>query len=489
MLRQPRIVHYVAAVGFLSALVLALAAKISPHPFPDIAGLIAIVSVGVLLEFSGIELRAGGGVGSFAFVTHLACGVLFGPFWGALSVGIGTVFSQIARRREPLRVVFNLFQRIICVGLSITAYIGLSGRIPPGFIVPGSVLVWDRNSVTDLLAFLVAAMVYFVSNSLLVSGAVAINTNRRTLDVWRTNTLWVLGWDIAASGVSLLAAYLYLRDAPGLRLNFVLLFLAIFVGNHLYGRIRELRAVNDKLERAHQSLEQNLREQLVMMVKSIEARDPYTSGHSRRVAMLSKTIALDLGLSADQVEEIENAALLHDVGKIHAEFAPLLQKEGRLTQEEWELMKTHAGKSAELVGLFTRFRGSVQESVRWHHERWDGKGYPDGLIGSAIPLGARIIMVSDTIDAMTTDRPYRKALTFEVVIEELLKYRGEQFDPFLVDVVTSSVSIRRLASDPSLLAHYELGREVRVPASPPLRSQKSLWDALRAGASARSSGS
>ena len=112
------------------------------------------------------------------------------------------------------------------------------------------------------------------------------------------------------------------------------------------------------------------------------------------------------------MDEIENAALLHDVGKIHAEFAPLLSKEGRLTEEEWEIMKTHATKSAELVALFSRFQGNVFESVRWHHERWDGKGYPDGVSGDKIPLGARIIMISDTIDAMSTDRPYRKALSF-----------------------------------------------------------------------------
>jgi HD-GYP domain-containing protein (c-di-GMP phosphodiesterase class II) len=222
-----------------------------------------------------------------------------------------------------------------------------------------------------------------------------------------------------------------------------------------------------------------------MMVKSIEARDPYTSGHSRRVAALSKAIATDLGIRGDELIEVENAALLHDVGKIHAEFAPLLQKEGRLTQEEWEIMKTHAAKSAELVGLFSRFRGNVQRCVRSHHERWDGKGYPDGLAGESIPLGARVIMISDTIDAMTTDRPYRKALPFEKVVSELQKYRESQFDPGVVDATVNSVTVRRLVSDKDFLAEQTASRIAaggRV--RPALRSQSSFLEALRTGAEA-----
>jgi putative nucleotidyltransferase with HDIG domain len=221
-----------------------------------------------------------------------------------------------------------------------------------------------------------------------------------------------------------------------------------------------------------------------MMVKSIEARDPYTSGHSRRVAALSRAIAADLGLEPKLVDEIENAALLHDVGKIHAEFAPLLSKEGRLTEEEWEIMKTHATKSAELVALFSRFQGNVLDSVRWHHERWDGKGYPDGVSGEAIPLGARIIMISDTIDAMSTDRPYRKALSFEKVVAELLKYRGIQFDPGLVDATVNSVTVRRMVSDKEFLAEQttSIKSGPKVSSRPVLRSQRSFWEGLRSSA-------
>ena len=112
-------------------------------------------------------------------------------------------------------------------------------------------------------------------------------------------------------------------------------------------------------------------------------------------------------------------------------------------------MQTHAAKSAELVGIISKFRGSVQHAVRHHHERWDGQGYPDGITSATIPLASRIILIADTIDAMTTDRPYRKRLSLEIVIAELQKCRGTQFDPAIVDVAVSSVAVRRLIAGPS----------------------------------------
>jgi HD-GYP domain-containing protein (c-di-GMP phosphodiesterase class II) len=194
----------------------------------------------------------------------------------------------------------------------------------------------------------------------------------------------------------------------------------------------------------YHQLEHSGQELLQVMVKAIEARDPYTSGHSLRVSEMSRAVAVELGLPAREIEDIETAALLHDVGKIHEEFAPLLRKEGRLTDEETALMQTHSERSADLVGIISKFHGFIQESVRHHHERWDGQGYPYGLSRKNIPLGARIILIADTIDAMTTDRPYRKRLPLDVVIAELQKCKGTQFDADLVDVVIASVAVRRL---------------------------------------------
>jgi HD-GYP domain-containing protein (c-di-GMP phosphodiesterase class II) len=178
-------------------------------------------------------------------------------------------------------------------------------------------------------------------------------------------------------------------------------------------------------------------------------------------------MAVELGLPAREIEQVETAALLHDVGKIHEEFAPLLRKEGRLTDEETALMQTHSAKSAELVGIISKFHGFIQDSVRHHHERWDGQGYPYGLSTKNIPLGARIILIADTIDAMTTDRPYRKRLPVDVVIAELQKCKGTQFDPELIEVVVASVAVRRLIGGTTAAAE--------LAENDPPRSKRVIW--------------
>ena len=480
-LHLSRISTYIAAVAACSAVAM-IAVWPARGAFPGIWGPFVLTLVNFLLEVTGTRLRGGGAEGSISFVIHLAAFLLFGPFWAAAIVAVSTLLSQLASKKLPTRIVFNTCQKAFSVALAGGTYLLAGGHVPPLYLTSGfsasfSPALWDVG------AFLLAALVYFGVNSSLVSWAVGISTGRSGLEVWKTNTLWVLGYDVASSSIAVLVAWLYLVfDQPqGLtRFGFLAIFLPIIAAKHVYGKLNTLQSLYDELDSAHERLELNMREQLAMMVKSIEARDPYTSGHSKRVSVISKAVAIDFGLSEDLVAEVENAALLHDVGKIHAEFAPLLSKEGKLTPEEWEIMKTHATKSAELVGLFSRFGGFVQDSVRHHHERWDGLGYPDGIAGEQIPLGARIIMIADTVDAMTTDRPYRKALSFEVVISELTKHRGTQFDPRLVDCTINSVSVRRVTTSQEEATLEALRAKVGAK-TPPLRSYGSFFTGRRLG--------
>jgi len=482
MIQAKKIQTYVAAV-VLAATALMMFAWGQRTAFPGVWPSVVLLVIGFLLQVSATTARGGGAEGSLSFIVHQAGGVLFGPFWGGLVAAVSTAFSQAVARREVIKALFNVSQRTLSLVVAILVYRALGGATPPNFLVPGASLV-PSEVLRGVLAFFSSAFVYFILNTVLVSGAVAITKGKSIRQVWTTSSLWVLGYDIGASSLTLLVCWIFLRfdSRDGLaKLGFLAVFLPIIAARHIYAKLNTLQSLYDELDGAYEKLEQNVREQLEMMVKSIEARDPYTSGHSRRVAALSKAIAQDLAVDATKLDEIENAALLHDVGKIHAEFAPLLSKEGRLTEEEWEIMKTHSAKSAELVGLFSRFRGTVLESVRWHHERWDGKGYPDGIAGEAIPIGARIIMIADTIDAMSTDRPYRKALSFEKVVSELIKYRGIQFDPALVDVTVNSVTVRRLVSDKDFLAEQTTTIKAisRKSNRPALRSQKSFWEGLR----------
>lgn len=483
MSRERRTQFYVALVvlGALAALVLSWPNR---NPLEDLWGAGVIAAAGFVFLLGSTQLRDGGGSrGSLTFVSHLTAGLLFGPFWGGAISSVPAALAEIRQRKQFLKGVFNVAQLTLAVVVAFQVYANLGGSFPPHFLESGG---GNVSVVTaELGAFLAAALTYFVINSLLVSGAVAISSSRPIAEVWSRNTLWVLRFDLAASLVAVGLVWLYLKlgDAGALgKAAFLVVLFFLGVLRRGYIKLNQTQHLLDELGRAHAQLGQNVRDVLAMMVKSIEARDPYTSGHSRRVGALAKAIATEFGLPDEEIQRVENAALLHDVGKIHAEFAPLLSKEGRLTPEEWEVMKTHPARGAELVGLFAAFREHVEPMVRHHHERWDGKGYPDSLHEEAIPLGARIIMISDTIDAMTTDRPYRKALSFEVVVAELQKYRGIQFDPKLVDATIRSVTVRRMVSDPSFLAEKASGgASGGVHAKEPLRSQNSFWEGLRSG--------
>lgn len=447
-------------------------------PTTDTWALFSLAFVGILLEVSGTRSHRGGVGGSLVFVFHLAVGLILGAFWGALTAGFVKLASQIYQRTNPIKAVFNISERVVSVGLTFSVYYLLEGKHTPAFLAPPSVgtQVVFNDALLEVVVFLVSAIVYFVTNSLAVNTAVALAADKPFWSTWRTNTVWVLGYDIAASLLSLLVVAGFVRSnaGPGLeKFGFFLVVLPLILVRHIYGKLNSVQDLYQELDRAYEQLELNVREQLAMMVKAIEARDPYTSGHSRRVCGLSRAIAIDLGLPSEELENIENAALLHDVGKIHAEFAPLLQKEGKLTDEEWAVMKTHSAKSAELVSSFSRFQGYVVSCVRHHHERWDGRGYPDGVTGRAIPLGARIITIADTIDAMTTNRPYRNALPLEVVLSELNKGKASQFDPDLVDLTVNSVTVRRLISDPTTIPEYLPQPQIRARANQALRDGQS----------------
>jgi hypothetical protein len=405
-------------------------------PFPGWWPWGSFVLVATLLEgVLNTRLRIRG-AGSISFVAHLSATLLFGPFWGASVSAVSMLLVNISRGNDIHKTFFNVSQIALSILVGATCYEALGGALPPAYLQLGGTL--SALSVQrDLGLFFVLSALYFGVNSAAVSTAVALSSDRAFREVWNLNARGVLGYDLGASLLSVLTAWLYWRVDHWLgfgSIGILLLIVPIVAVRHVYGLYRQLQESGQEL--------------LELMVKAIEARDPYTSGHSVRVSKLSRTIAVELGLPAVAIEQIETAALLHDVGKIHEEFAPLLRKETRLTEAETALMQTHAAKSAELVGIISKFRGFVQESVRHHHERWDGKGYPDGRCSEAIPIGARIILVSDTIDAMTTDRPYRKRLSAEAVLLELQRHRGTQFDPAVVELVVSSVAVRRLIAEP-----------------------------------------
>lgn len=440
MQRKTRTSFLVILTSASAALAL-MSAWPSSNEFPGWWPLSTFVLVAFVLESLHTDLRVAA-KGSTSFIMHLAACLLFGGFWGAVIAGAATLLSQLTLATQPLKALFNVSQRVLAVIVTATLYGWLGGDLPPEYLSL-DLAFSSPAAQKDLGLFPFLAVGYLLTNSVLVSLAVSFSSERAFREVWSLNTRGVLGYDLGASLISVLVAWLYVRFDLWLgfgSLGLIGVIIPIVAVRHVYG--------------LYHQLEHSGQELLQVMVKAIEARDPYTSGHSVRVSEMSRAVAVELGLPAREIEQVETAALLHDVGKIHEEFAPLLRKEGRLTDEETALMQTHSAKSAELVGIISKFHGFIHESVRHHHERWDGQGYPDGLSGKGIPLGARIILIADTIDAMTTDRPYRKRLPLEVVIAELQKCRGTQFDPDLIDVVVASVAVRRLIGGTSTASEF-----------------------------------
>lgn len=186
-------------------------------------------------------------------------------------------------------------------------------------------------------------------------------------------------------------------------------------------------------------LEIHYTETIEALVSALEARDPYTEAHAGRIRDISMAMSTALKLPLEDRQAVKLGSILHDVGKIGVSDSILL-KEGPLDDEEWRLMRAHPLIGERMLGGIDFLRPALP-IIRHHHERWDGMGYPDGLLGDEIPIGARIVSVCDAFDAMTSDRPYRKALPVEAACEEIVKHASLQFDPecasLLVDVVTN----------------------------------------------------
>ncbi len=169
------------------------------------------------------------------------------------------------------------------------------------------------------------------------------------------------------------------------------------------------------------------------IIAALEARDLYTANHSRRVSDMTEKVCITLGMNEDFYEDIHIAAHVHDIGKIGIPDA-ILSKPGKLDDKEWEYIKMHSQIGADILSKSKTLK-SLAEIVLYHHERWDGKGYPSGLKGYGIPIGSRIIAICDSIDAMMSSRVYRQPLTSEQCKKEINKFSGKMYDPRLAQCV------------------------------------------------------
>jgi HD-GYP domain-containing protein (c-di-GMP phosphodiesterase class II) len=203
------------------------------------------------------------------------------------------------------------------------------------------------------------------------------------------------------------------------------------------GASRTLRRQNETLAESNRLLEESALEAVESLNATVDAKDPYTAGHSQRVRRIAVAIGEELGLEREQLDVLGFAGLFHDIGKIGVPDA-ILTKPARLTELELEIVKRHPGDGARIVGRLHPLQAAVP-AILHHHERWDGAGYPHGLSGDAIPLEAAIVGLADAVDAMTTDRPYSSARTLSDAADEVVANRGTQFAPAVVDAFVALV--------------------------------------------------
>ncbi|MGE0159509.1 MAG: HD-GYP domain-containing protein [Gemmatimonadales bacterium] len=398
-----------------------------------------LLGIALLSESLAIGVSVGKGsssTSSVAFVPLLASVQLFGPAGGILLFAIIAPFAEIfVRRKSPFRASFNCAQTIVATTLAGVAFTVLGGHALEG--------VRDPSMTSQLWPFVSFGLVFLAVNHAAVSMAITLSQGVPFRRVWQqllANTGASLN-DILISPIALAVAFLYVQF--GLAGLLIILLPMLFI-RYSYLTTSKLRESNADL--------------LTALVKAIEIRDPYTSGHSLRVSQLAQAIAEELGLNRISVDRIANAALLHDIGKIEAIYTEILRKPASLTPEERSIMESHVTRGVQLLRDLSSVPDEVVQIVRHHHEREDGKGYPDGLLGDEIPIGSKIIVLCDAVDAMLSDRPYRDALPLSAVLEQLELHAGRQFDHRVV----------RAATRTAILAQYaETMQTARVETSRP----------------------
>lgn len=368
--------------------------------------------------------------GSIAFIPYLAAALIV-PTWGTVAgVAVVKAIVETVRRSRAGTAVMNIALHGLTVSGAIWVYVSLGGQ---SLLAPQSSSLLAATRLFGFPAMLAVAVSFFANTST-VCVYLALNEQQSIQRLWRQNVRPTIAMDLLAGPIVFIFAWLYAAHGA-------IAAAALWVP--LLG-LREVQKVNVELQRTNEEL-------LQLMIKSIEARDLYTSGHSRRVQRYSTIIARGLGLSDREIELVGKAALLHDVGKIYEKYAPILRKADKLTPEEWSTMQEHPIDGASLVATMSGLK-EIIPAIRHHHENWDGSGYPDGLSGDRIPLAARIISFADTIDAMTSERPYRQPLSEAQVRSEIIRCRGRQFDPAIADRLIASALWHSLFQPPKRAA-------------------------------------
>lgn len=386
----------------------------------DRAGLmVALLALSVITSALKVDMPLGVGSSciSLSYVVDFTALLLLGPA-AAMLIATASACAQCTfrmnERNAAYKTIFSMATLALTVAAAGATYRSFGGT--------------HGDLSAPLQPLMAAAMTYFLVNSLAVAAAFALATRRRILTVWHDNFLWSITSYVVGAVAAGIAVELFNRAGHW---QTVLAIIPLCLTYRTY-RIYLTRIAEEQRRVAEWT--QLHRESTEVLARAIQAKDNGGSSHVERVQYYAKTLAQQLQLPEADAQAVEIAALLHDIGKL-AVPEHILSKPGPLTPNERKKLQIHAQVGAEIVSA-VHFPCPVAPLIRSHHERWDGNGYPSQLRGEAIPLGARILAVVDCFDALTSERPYRRAVSPEVAVRMLQEEAGKAFDPAIVSNFT-----------------------------------------------------
>lgn len=401
------------------AIVVVLAATLFIYLFPSLSIVpniklifVFFLTMSIFAEFIPVSLPMAGSI-TIGFPLDLVVILVYGPALAMLIAAISAIISEVLDKKTSwYKIIFNASQYALSVGVAGIAYQYVGGVV--GF----------QDFFKYILPAALCAFVYCLINLILVTLVIFLDQGGRIATIWRINFKDILSSYLAEAPIGFLMAIVYVEVGI---FGILLFFLPLLLARRSFELYTKMRKVYLDTIRA--------------LAAAIDAKDPYTKGHSERVAEMSVALAQELNLPGREIENIEYTALLHDIGKIGI-ADKILGKNSSLTDKEFDKIKEHTIMGAKIIEPVDFLKNSY-EAIYHHHERYNGYGYPDGIKEKDIPLSARIIAVADAYDAMGSDRPYRKKLSKDKILKELRDQSGKQFDPEVIKAFISILKRKR----------------------------------------------
>ncbi len=381
------------------------------HTIGNYQSFILFIILSFIVESMAVPLPGEGGAVSVGYAIGFTAMVILGPLPAALSSSIGVIFRYVKLTNNKTYNIFNTpVYKLLFNGAQCFLSIGVPSVVYYSFSINSA----DPTFYKNIVPLFLALVTYLLINTSIITKLFSILNQKSFWNMFINNIKWTVPNSFVIATLGIFISLLYINYGSIIMLLF---FGPLLLARHSYKLYIDMKNL--------------YMETVYALTKAVEAKDPYTNGHSLRVAEYAEKLAIYMKLPISKVNTIKTAAMLHDIGKIGIEDY-ILNKPSKLTDEEFEKIKSHPVIGVNILSDVD-FLSDVKQLIIKHHERYDGKGYPDGLSGDMVSIEAYILSVADAFDAMTSDRSYRKGMTTEEAIEIIAKEAGYQFHPQIAE--------------------------------------------------------